>query len=222
MGWRVASCAMHDTPTVYTPKEELANILTHALGALLGVVGLGVLVHLAAAHHSVWHSTSAWIFGLSIILLYSASTAYHATRAPAKKHVLRKVDHACIFLLIAGTYTPYLLVNLRGPVGWSLFGVIWGLAIAGVILKFWFTGRYGKLSTGIYIGMGWMVVVATRPMLRSVPHDGLWLLLAGGLSYTCGTVFYMWKSLPYHHGLWHLCVLGGTACHFASILISVY
>lgn len=213
---------MSDAPTAYSPREELANTLTHALGVLLGVFGLGVLVWLASQHGDVWRMASAWVFGSSLILLYTASTAYHASRDSAKKRLLRKLDHAGIFLLIAGTYTPFLLVNLRGPWGWWLFGIIWGLAVTGVILKFWFTGRYHMLSMAIYIGMGWLVVVATKPMLACVPREGLWLLLAGGLSYTGGTVFYAWKSLAYHHGLWHLCVLGGSACHFASVLVSVY
>lgn len=221
-GLDVAISLMSADVNAYSPREELANTLTHGIGAVLGVVGLGVLVKLADQHGDVWRMASAWVFGLSIILLYAASTAYHASRDPDKKRFLRKLDHAGIFLLIAGTYTPFLLVNLRGPWGWWLFGVIWGLAITGLILKFWFTGRFRIVSMALYLGMGWLVVVAAKPMLAAVPHDGLWLLLAGGLSYTFGTLFYAWKSLAYHHGLWHLCVLGGSACHFAAVLVSVY
>jgi len=133
----------------------------------------------------------------------------------------RKIDHAAIFVLIAGSYTPFLLVNLRGPWGWSLFGIVWGLAAAGMVLKFWFTGRFRFASTLLYLGMGWLLVVATRPLLTVVPPTGLWLLLAGGLCYTGGTVFYLWKSRRYHHAVWHGCVLAGSICHFFAVLRSV-
>lgn len=211
-----------DTPAAYSKREESFNMLTHALGAALGLVALVFMAGRAAERGGVWHAASAWIFGGSLVLLYTTSALYHAARDPAKKRLLRQCDHAGIFILIAGTYTPFLLVNLRGPWGWSLLAVIWSLALAGVALKFRYTGRFRLLSTLIYIGMGWLVVVAAKPMLAAVPHQGLWLLLAGGLSYTGGTLFYMWKTLPYHHGLWHLCVLGGSACHFAAVMVSVF
>ncbi|MBI5770219.1 MAG: hemolysin III family protein [Verrucomicrobia bacterium] len=205
------------TATAYTPGEELANAITHGIGLALSVAGLAVLVTLTSLRGDAWSVTATAIFGATLVLLYTASTLYHSFRRERLKRLLRKFDHAAIFLLIAGTYTPFLLVSLRGPWGWSLFGVIWGLAVAGVTLKFWFTGRFGVLSTLLYLGMGWLVVIALRPMLRAVPVDGLWLLLAGGLSYTAGTVFYVWKRLPYHHALWHLFVLGGSICHFFAV-----
>lgn len=205
----------------YTPREELANALTHGIGAVLSVAGLAVITTFAGLRSDAWTVTATAIFGATLVLSYTASTLYHALRGDHRKRLLRKFDHATIFLLIAGTYTPFLLVNLRGAWGWSLFGVIWGLAIAGVAMKFWFTGRFRVASTLLYLAMGWLVVVAARPMLHAVAPAGLWLLLAGGLSYTVGTIFYLWKRLPYHHAVWHLFVLGGSACHFCAVWAAV-
>ena len=205
------------TPSVYTEAEERANCLTHAAGVLLGLVGMAVLVALSARRGDIWDVVAACVFGTSLVLLYTASTLYHAFREPEAKRLLRKFDHAAIFLLIAGTYTPFLLVSLRGTWGWSLFGIIWGLAVAGIVLKFWFAGRFTIVSTLLYLAMGWLVVVATRPMLAAVAPPQLWLLLAGGLCYTGGTVFYLWRSLPYHHAVWHLLVLGGSGCHYFAV-----
>lgn len=212
---------MSATPTAYTPREELANVITHGLGILLGLAGLALLVTFASLYGNAWHITSAAIFGATLVLLYTASTLYHSFRGENVKRLLRKFDHAAIFLLIAGTYTPFLLVSLRGPWGWSLFGVIWGLAAIGVAMKFWFTGRFTVISTLIYLAMGWIVVTAIKPMLHAVSPGGLWLLLAGGLCYTGGTVFYLWKRLPYHHAVWHLWVLGGSVCHFFAVFFYV-
>ena len=208
-------------PTAYTPGEELANALTHGAGIALSVTGLAVLVTFASLRSDAWGVTATAIFGASLVLLYSASTLYHSFRNEALKRLLRKFDHAAIFLLIAGTYTPFLLVSLRGPWGWSLLGVIWALAVAGVTMKFWFTGRFGVLSTLLYLAMGWLMVIAIRPMLHAVPPNGLWLLLAGGLCYTVGTVFYSWKRLPFHHAVWHLFVMGGSVCHFFAVWFAV-
>lgn len=208
---------MKATPAAYPPREEFFNALTHGIGVALSVAGLAWLVTWASLRGTAWHVVSAAIFGATLVLLYTASTLYHSFRSEEAKRLLRKFDHAGIFLLIAGTYTPFALVSLRGPWGWSLFGVVWGLAVVGVALKFWFTGRFHGASTAIYIGMGWIVVIAARPMLASVPAAGLWLLLAGGLCYTGGTVFYLWKKLPYHHAIWHLFVLGGSVCHFFAV-----
>jgi len=205
------------TPAAYSEGEERANRLTHAVGILLSLAGMAVLVSLAAMRGDAWDVVAATVFGLSLVLLYTASTLYHTFRSADTKRLLRKFDHAAIFLLIAGTYTPFLLVSLRGPWGWSLFGVIWGLAVAGVTLKFWFAGRFTVVSTLIYLAMGWLVIVATRPMLAAVEPRVLWLLLAGGLSYTGGTVFYLWRNLPFHHAVWHLFVLGGSVCHFFAV-----
>ena len=208
-------------PAAYTLAEERVHVLTHALGLALSIAGLTLLVWMSALRGNVWSITTTAIFGATLVLLYTTSVIYHSAHSVERKRLLRKFDHAAIFLLIAGTYTPFLLVNLRGVWGWSLFGVIWTLALAGITLKFWFTGRFRLASTLLYIGMGWLVVVAVRPMLQAVPPAALWLLLAGGLSYTGGTVFYLRKSMPYHHAIWHLFVLGGSVCHFFAVLVGV-
>ena len=208
-------------PAAYTAREELANSLTHGLGAVLSVAGLVLLVVFAARHGDAWHVVSTAIFGSTLVLLYTASTLYHSLRGERLKQRLQKFDHAAIFLLIAGTYTPFVLVPLRGPWGWSLFGIVWGLAIVGVALKFWFAGRFKLVSTLIYIGMGWLVVIAIKPLMAALPAGGVKLLVAGGLCYTGGAVFYLWKRLPYHHAVWHLFVLGGSACHWAAVFCYV-
>ncbi len=207
--------------SAYTPGEELANVATHAAGVALSVVALVLLVTFAALRGDAWQVVSAAVFGTSLVLLYTASTLYHSCRRPRARQILRVCDHSAIFLLIAGTYTPIVLVSLRGPWGWSLFSVVWGIALLGVVLKVRWTGRFRLLSTLMYVAMGWLVVIAVRPMLAVVPAPGLWLLLAGGLCYTGGAVFYLAKRLPYHHAVWHLFVLGGSICHFFAIFGSI-
>jgi len=205
----------------YAPGEERANQVTHGLGAVLGVVGLVLLVEASVRHGDAWHVVSTAVFGAMLVLLYTISTLYHSFSAERTREVLRKFDHAAIFLLIAGTYTPFVLVTLRGPWGWSLFGVVWGLALLGVVLKFWFAGRFRVASTLIYLAMGWLVLVAIKPLLAALPAGGMKLLVAGGLCYTGGAVFYLWKRLPYHHAIWHLFVLGGSICHWAAVFLYV-
>lgn len=208
-------------PAAYPPREELANSLTHGMGAGLSVAGLVVLVVFSSRFGDAWHVVSTAIFGTTLVLLYTSSTLYHSFRGARIKQVLRKLDHAAIFLLIAGSYTPFVLVTLRGPWGWSLFGVVWGLALIGVVLKFWFAGRFRLVSTMIYLGMGWLVMVAIKPLMAALPSGGLTLLVAGGLCYTGGALFYLWKRLPYQHALWHLFVLGGSACHWTAVFLHV-
>lgn len=205
----------------YTSREELANAVTHGIGVALSVAGLVLMVVVAATYGTAWHVTSVAIFGASLVLLYTSSTLYHSVPGMDRKRMLRKFDHAAIFLLIAGTYTPFLLVSLRGPLGWSLFGVIWGLAVAGIALKFWFAGRFKVISTIIYLAMGWLVVLVFEPMLAAAGAGGLGLLLGGGLCYTLGAGFYLWKRLPYHNAIWHLCVLVGSGCHWAAVFFYV-
>lgn len=207
--------------TTYPPGEELANRLTHGFGALFGVAGLVLMVVASARNGDAWHVVSSAIFGTTLVLLYTASTLYHSFSAEGARRLLRKFDHAAIFLLIAGTYTPFVLVTLRGAWGWSLFGVVWGLAVAGVALKFWFTGRFRVVSTLIYLAMGWLVLIALKPLVAALPSGGMKLLVAGGLCYTGGAGFYLWKSLPYHHAIWHVFVLGGSACHWAAVFCHV-
>ncbi len=205
----------------YAPREELANRLTHGLGAGLSVAGLVLLVVFSVRYGDSWQVVSTAIFGTTLVLLYTASTLYHSFRDQRVQQVLQKFDHAAIFLLIAGTYTPFALVTLRGPWGWSLFGVVWGLALAGVTLKFWLAGRFKLISTLLYLGMGWLVMIALKPLMAALPAGGLRLLLAGGLCYTGGAVFYLWRRLPYNHAIWHLFVLGGSACHWAAVFCYV-
>lgn len=205
----------------YTPREELANTVTHGIGALAGVAGLVLMVVAAARRGDAWQVVSTAIFGATLVLLYTASTVYHRFGDEQRGPLLQKFDHAAIFLLIAGTYTPFVLVTLRGPWGWSLFGVVWGLALIGVVLKFWFAGRYKLVSTLIYLAMGWLVMIAIKPLVVALPGGGLKLLVAGGLCYTGGAAFYLWKKLPYHHAVWHLFVLGGSVCHWAAVYFYV-
>ncbi|MBU0677203.1 MAG: hemolysin III family protein [Verrucomicrobia bacterium] len=200
---------------------EIANSVIHGIAALLSVAGLIVLVVCAALRGTPWHVVSVSIYGTTMVLLFTASTLYHAFSSTRAQHVLHIIDHSCIFLLIAGTYTPFLLGPMRGPWGWSLFGVVWGLAAAGIALKIFFTGRFNILSTIIYVAMGWICLVAIKPMMATVSTTGLLWLLAGGLAYTFGVIFYLWRRIPWHHAIWHLFVFAGSLCHFFSILFHV-
>lgn len=205
----------------YSPGEELANRLTHGIGAAFSVVGLVLMVVFSARYGDAWQVVSTAIFGATLVLLYTSSTLYHSFTTERTRVLLRKFDHAAIFLLIAGSYTPFVLVTLRGPWGWSLFGVVWTMAVAGVALKFWYAGRYKLLSTLLYVGMGWLVLIAIKPLVAALPTGGMKLLVAGGLCYTGGAVFYLWRRLPYNHAIWHLFVLGGSACHWAAVFCYV-
>ena len=208
-------------PPHYTLGEEVASSVIHGVGIVLGIAGLGVLTAFASLYGDAWHIVGCSVFGAALIVLYSTSTLYHSIPLPRVKAVLRTLDHSAIFLLIAGTYTPFLLVNLRGPWGWSLFAVIWGLALSGIALRVARGRRSTLLSLGLYIGMGWAVLVAIKPLLNSVAPGGLLLLLSGGLAYTSGVAFYVWKRLPYHHAIWHGFVLAGSILHFFAILFYV-
>jgi hemolysin III len=202
--------------------NEIINSVTHGIGALLSIAGLVILVVVANIYYDVWHIVSFAIFGGSLILLYTASTLYHSIMKEKVKAVLQKFDHSAIYVLIAGSYTPFTLITLQGKMGWILFGLVWGMAIAGIIFQlFFYTTKLRVISAIIYVIMGWMVVIAIKPLLNSLPTGGLLWLLFGGLSYTGGVVFYLWKKLPFNHGIWHLFVLGGSICHFFSILLYV-
>jgi len=203
--------------SVTTPQEELANTLTHGVGIVLSGAGLVAMVLSSVAQGDAWKITSTAIFGATLVMLYTASTLYHAVKLERTKLLLQKFDHAAIFLLIAGSYTPFVLVTLRGPWGWSLFGVVWGLAGVGVVLKFWFAGRFRFASTGIYLGMGWIVIIAIKPLVAALPWAGFIWLVVGGACYSLGTVFYLWKKLPYHHAIWHVWVLAGSGCQWIAV-----
>jgi hemolysin III len=203
-------------------REEIANCLTHAFGAALSVAGLWCLMAAAAARGaSARHLVCFAVYGASLALLYGASTLYHAVRAPRWKKLFRSLDHVCIYLLIAGSYTPFMLLGLKGTWGWTFFGIAWGIALAGMALKIFFTGKFPKISTGTYLAMSWMIVLAIKPLAAALPFWGMAWLVAGGISYTLGVVFFMWEKLPYNHAVWHLFTLGGSACHFASAWISL-
>ena len=198
----------------YTPTEEIFHGITHGIGAALSIAGLVILVVLAVQMGDVWRIVSFSIYGGSLTLLYLASTLYHSFQDERLKQFFRHFDHLSIFLLIAGTYTPVTLISLRGAWGWTLFALIWGFAVSGIVYELLFLGRYKWITMSIYLGMGWLAVVAIKPMLTMVPRGLFWWLLAGGLCYTGGVFFYARKKMRYHHVLWHLFVLFGSACHF--------
>ena len=202
-------------------REDVANVATHGFGVLASLAGGSVLIVLAALSGSAWSIVGVSIFTASLVTLYSASTLYHASRNETTRRRLKVFDHCAIYLLIAGTYTPFLITSLRGGWGWSLFGVIWGLAVAGVVFKLYFTGRFPRLSTAIYIAMGWLVVIAAGPLARAIGPGTLGWLLAGGITYTAGTLFYHSKRVPYAHAIWHLFVLSGSICHGVAVGLQI-
>lgn len=204
----------------YTLRQEIANSVTHGIGTALSVAGLTLLVVLASFRGSARHIVSVAVYGSTLVLLYLASTLYHAIPHLGAKRVLKIIDHSAIFLLIAGTYTPYTLISLRGPWGWSLFGTVWGLALVGVLFKLFFTGRYERLSTAIYLLMGWIIAVALRPLAMALPTGGVVLLLLGGVAYSGGVIFYV-QERRYSHAVWHVFVILGSLCHFFSVLFYV-
>jgi hemolysin III len=203
----------------YTSTEEIFHGITHGVGTVLAVAGLVALLALAVPKGDVWRIVSFSIYGGSLILLYSASTLYHSFQGEQAKRFFRHVDHLSIFLLIAGTYTPLTLISLRGPWGWTLFALVWSFAAGGIVYELLFLGRYKWITVTIYLGMGWLAVVAVKPMIAMVPSSLFWWILAGGLFYTGGVLFYVRKKMQYHHVLWHLFVLLGSACHFLGIYI---
>lgn len=202
--------------------EELANIITHGIGLVFSIIGFVILLVLALMHGGPWQIAGCAIYGATLVSLYAASTLYHGVPSPRLKRALLIFDHCAIYLLIAGTYTPFLLVNLRGPWGWSLFGVMWGLGLAGILFKLWFADRFPIMSTSLYVVMGWVGVVAVKPILAHVPATGLLWLFIGALMYMLGVVFYALKKIPYNHAIWHLFVMAGSTCHYFAILYAVF
>jgi hemolysin III len=205
----------------YSFGEEVANSLTHGLGWLLSVGGLAVLVTLAAFTGGALRIASCAVFGSSLVLLYAASTLYHALPCERAKRVFRILDHSAIFLLIAGTYTPLALVAIGGVWGWSLFGIVWSLAAIGVLLNTLAHGRWRWLSLVLYVTMGWLVVIAIGPLLEAFNTGQLLLVICGGLAYTVGLAFYGWRRLPYGHAVWHLFVVAGSTLHYLAVLFAV-
>ncbi len=207
-----------ETAARYTPREELANCVTHACGVVLSLFG-AIALFFAARTSSAPHAlTSCAIYALTLVLLYVASTLYHSRAWPDAKALLQTLDHIAIFLLIAGTYTPFVLITLRGAWGWSLFGVTWTLAMLGVIFELTSLRRFRRVQIVLYIAMGWVGLVAIGPLVAALPTAGLWLLFGGGAVYTFGVVFYRMRRLRYHHALWHLFVLGGSVLQYFAIL----
>lgn len=200
-----------------TLGEEIFNSITHGIGALLSIAALVILVVFAAIRGNAWHVVSFSIFGSTLVLLYLSSTLYHSFTKENVKNLFARFDHASIFLLIAGTYTPFVLTVLRGPLGWTLFGIIWGLAIAGVVIRSIYLTRFRKLMVGIYLTMGWLFLIAVVPMVRNLPAASTVFLFVGGGCYSLGVIFYAWRNLKYGHGIWHLFVLAGSIMHFFSI-----
>lgn len=200
-------------------KEEIANTLSHAAGIPISVAVIALLVVFSALYGNVWHIVSFSIFGSSMLFLYIASTIFHGASRPRTKYFLNKLDHSAIYVLIAGSYTPIALTTLRGPLGWVLFGVVWALAIGGVVYKIWFYDpKFRKLSTWLYVGMGWLVVIVIGPVVQKMPSLSLLLLFAGGMSYTVGALFYLKKGVRLFHFIFHLFVLAGSILHFLAFL----
>jgi len=209
------------TAKFYSPLEESINIYSHVLGIILGAVGLIFLTLRAIHYGNAWHITSAIIFGVSLIVLYTASSLYHAAKDPIIRSRLRIFDHASIYVIIAGTYTPFALITLHGTVGWIIFGVTWGMALIGIILKLFFTGRFRILSTSMYLLMGWIIIFAINPLIENLSAEGMQLLVAGGLSYTIGAALYSIKVIPFNHAIFHVLVLVGTICHYFAVYFYV-
>ncbi len=213
--------AAHSMAEAHSRREETANALTHGLGTIAAFVGGSVLITLAALRGDGWQLASAIVFGACLLLLYLASTLYHTARSPLAKARLKVLDHCAIYLLIAGTYTPFTLIALRGHWGWGLFAAVWTCALAGVVFKLFHAGRFRRLSTALYIAMGWLVIVAIHPLLKALDGWTFGWLLAGGLCYTLGTVFYHRPALRYSHAIWHLFVVAGSVCHYIAVSAQV-
>ncbi|MFF2908515.1 MULTISPECIES: hemolysin III family protein [Bacillales] len=203
----------------YSRREEVANAITHGIGTVLSVAALVLLVVFASLKGTAWHVVSFSIYGTTMLLLYLNSTLVHSLKEGKAKDLFEFFDHSSIYLFIAGTYTPFLLVAIRGTLGWSLFGIIWGIAVFGVLFKAFFVKKFLFMSTVFYIAMGWLIVIAWSPLSAVVASGGMTLLVAGGILYTLGTVFYVWRGFPFHHAVWHVFVLAGSVTHFFAVLI---
>jgi len=205
----------------YSPLEEKFNIISHGIGVVLGIIALLFLVPHAIEEGETVHVVSFTIYGFSIIILYLASTLYHKATKPKLRNRLRIFDHAAIYLLIAGTYTPFALVTLKGTTGWIIFGTVWAFAAIGITLKLFFTGRFDKISTLMYVLMGWIILFAFKPLMENLSSEGIFWLVAGGIAYMIGAVLYSIRKLPFNHAIFHIFVLIGSICHFISVYIYV-
>lgn len=206
---------------VYTRKEELVNAITHGVGVLLSIAALVLLIIYAAKQDSAWYVVSATIYGVSMLLLYSASTLVHSFPEGKVKDLFEIFDHSAIYIFIAGTYTPIMLLVVKGVLGWTLLGTVWGIAVVGVVFKAFFVKRFLYLSTILYIAMGWLIMIVWEPLTGTLPVSGIQLLITGGLLYTFGAIFYVWRAFPFHHAVWHIFVLAGSVAHFFAVLLYV-
>jgi len=202
-------------------REEIFNSVTHGIGTVLSLAALVSLIIIAVSKGNKWHLVSFTIYGSTLVLLYLASTLYHSFTKEKIKNLFARFDHAAIFLLIAGTYTPFLLTVLRGTLGWTLFGIIWGVAIIGVVIRSIYLTRFRKLMVALYLAMGWMFVVAVGPMIKNLPVLSIIFLFLGGISYSVGVIFYVKRNMKYAHGIWHLFVLAGSIMHFFAVVYSL-
>lgn len=210
-----------DIPSAYEPAEEKLNIISHALGLSLSIIALPLLILRANDLGSSWNIVAFAVFGLSMISLYAASTFYHLARDPARRARMRVADHAAIYLLIAGTYTPFCLITIGGRAGWAIFSLSWGMAVTGIVLKFFFTGRFQLLSTLMYVFMGWLVVFVVGPLLKNLPIEGVYWLFGGGVAYTVGAIIYSISKIRFNHAAFHICVLIGSFSHFVAVYFYV-
>lgn len=215
------SLSFMTTTHTFSKIEEIANSITHGIGALLSIAALVLLVVFSATEGTLLHVISFSIFGGTMLLLYLSSTLVHSFPAGKAKDIFEIMDHSSIYLFIAGTYTPFLFIVIKGWIGWTLFGIIWGLALLGVVFKIFFCKRFVYLSTAIYIVMGWLIVLAWKPLAASLPAGGMVLLVTGGILYTLGTIFYVWRGFKFHHAIWHLFVLCGSIAHFFAVFLYV-
>ncbi|QKY68901.1 hemolysin III family protein [Lentibacillus sp. CBA3610] len=205
----------------FTKKEECVHAITHGIGALLSIAGLALLIVFASFNQDPWQIISVTIFGTTMLLMYLSSTIVHSLPEGRWKDVFQIFDHSSIYLFIAGTYTPYLLVHLRGDLGWTLLGIVWGIALIGIVFKIFFVKRFVVFSTVFYVAMGWLVLLVWEPLTSVMHGTGIMLLIIGGLFYTIGTIFYIWRGFLYHHAIWHLFVIAGSTFHFFSVFYYV-
>lgn len=206
---------------VYTKKEEVVNAITHGVGVLLSIAALVFLIIFSVQKGSPWHVVISVIYGVSMILLYVSSTLVHSFPDGKTKDIFEIFDHSAIYIFIAGTYTPIMLLVIQGSLGWTLLAIIWGVAIIGVVFKAFYVKKFLFLSTILYIAMGWMIVIVWGPLSATMPTAGIHLLIAGGLLYTFGAIFYVWRAFPFHHAVWHVFVLGGSVTHFFAVLFYI-
>lgn len=204
---------------VFTKGEEIANAITHGIGMLLSIAALVLLIVFSSLKGDVWHVVSFTLFGVTMVLMYASSTMLHSLPQGKAKNVFEVLDHSSIYFFIAGSYTPFLFVSVQGWLGWTLFGIVWGLAVAGTVFKSFFVKKYLVVSTLLYVVMGWLIVFAWSPIVENVPSGGVKYLIIGGLLYTFGSVFYVWRGFKFHHAIWHLFVLAGTILHFFAVIL---